>query len=92
MKRKTFELLKVYSPFLVVLISIILGGTTLKIYQWFKNYSDFATTQFVLEAKADCYKQVDIKIAEHENKDSEQYKELSRKIDQIYIILIQGRK
>lgn len=88
MKKQSKLILKYLPSFAALFITALMGLITIKTFTWIKQYGDFATTSFVLEAKADCINKSENDLHRHEDWESKQLKDLNDKIDKIYFILI----
>lgn len=92
MTKKPYKFIVKYLPqFFGFIASCFLLGMTSKTFMWLKDYGDFATQKFVLEAKADCMQKAEDDLHRHEDWETGQFKQLEDKIDKIYLILIEKK-
>jgi len=92
MAKKPFKLILKYLPhYIGSILTCFLLGITAMTFMWLKNYGDFATTSFVLQAKADCINKAEDDLHRHENWESGQLKDLNDKVDRIITFLIEKK-
>jgi len=73
-----------YAPqIILILASVLVLGLSAKTYTWIKQNGDFATTSFVLEAKAECYEHTDEKIKDYKNDNREELKNIYTQLNNL---------
>lgn len=66
-------------------------GLVAHTYSWIKNYGDFATQSFVMQAKAECVERIGNELNAHKSQEEIRLNRMEDKIDKIYQILL-GQK
>lgn len=87
MKKRKYELFSEYiTPFLGIVVSLLLLGMITKTYTWIKTYGDFATKTFVLEAQAECTEKAENDLHRHEDWESKQLERIEGKVDKLLLM------
>lgn len=89
-QRKT--ILRYLPHVLFSLCALALLGIIMKTFMFLKDYGDFATTSFVLQAKAECLDTSKTELQRHEDWESGQFRDMNMKIDKIYDYIIKLEK
>lgn len=81
---KTRKVYLRYIPQIILMLaSVLVLGISAKTYTWIKQNGDFATTTFVLEAKAECYEHTDNKIRDYKNDNREELRNIYTQLNNL---------